>query len=75
MEKTVTAQLGRLLMALHELVQTSMPQGGCIVAMLRVLTRTYNILTTLAKYVRACSVSHNCLNLDFVKLLFNLFPL
>lgn len=51
-EKTVMLQLGRLLTGLHELVQTSLPQGSSIIAVLRVLTRTYNILTTLAKYVR-----------------------
>lgn len=54
-------QLGRLLTGLHELVQTSLPQGSSIVAVLRVLTRTYNILTTLAKYVGHITY----LNLDF----------
>lgn len=72
-EKTVMLQLGKLLTGLHELVQTSLPQGSSIVAVLRVLTRTYNILTTLAKYVRACPLSHDCLNLDF-RMCVKLFP-
>ncbi|XP_011605603.1 Fanconi anemia group I protein isoform X1 [Takifugu rubripes] len=68
-EKTVLLQLGRLLTGLHELVQTSLPQGSSIVAVLRVLTRTYNILTTLAKYyMQVCSNQQSTLPPRFEKL-------
>uniref|UniRef100_H3D3N5 FA complementation group I n=1 Tax=Tetraodon nigroviridis TaxID=99883 RepID=H3D3N5_TETNG len=68
-EKTVMLQLGRLLTGLHELVQTSLPQGSSIVAALRALTRTYNILTTLAKYyVQVCSTQQSTLPPRFEKL-------
>uniref|UniRef100_A0A671YDN1 FA complementation group I n=1 Tax=Sparus aurata TaxID=8175 RepID=A0A671YDN1_SPAAU len=49
-EKAVTLQLGTLLTALNELVQTSLLPGNCTITLLRELTRTYNILTTLVKY-------------------------
>lgn len=52
-EKAVTLQLGTLLTALNELVQTALPPGACTDALLRELSRTYAILTTLIKYVRA----------------------
>lgn len=52
-EKAVTLQLGTLLTALNELVQTALPPGTCTDALLRELSRTYAILTTLIKYVRA----------------------
>lgn len=52
-EKAVTLQLGTLLTALNELVQTALPPGACTDALLRELSRTYGILTTLIKYVRA----------------------
>uniref|UniRef100_A0A671Y8D9 FA complementation group I n=1 Tax=Sparus aurata TaxID=8175 RepID=A0A671Y8D9_SPAAU len=51
-EKAVTLQLGTLLTALNELVQTSLLPGNCTITLLRELTRTYNILTTLVKYVK-----------------------
>lgn len=53
MEKAVTLQLGTLLTALNELVQTALPPGACTDALLRELSRTYAILTTLIKYVSA----------------------
>lgn len=56
-EKAVTIQLGKLLTALHELVQTSLPSGPCTVTLLKELSRTYAILTTLVKYVRICGIS------------------
>ncbi|KAK2834377.1 hypothetical protein Q7C36_015078 [Tachysurus vachellii] len=49
-EKAVTLQLGTLLTALNELVQTALPSGACTDALLRELSRTYAILTTLIKY-------------------------
>lgn len=62
-EKAVTLQLGTLLTALNELVQTALPPGACTDALLRELSRTYSILTTLIKYVRATPsntrTSHN----------------
>lgn len=56
-EKAVTLQLGTLLTALNELVQTSLLPGNCTITLLRELTRTYNILTTLVKYVRISILS------------------
>lgn len=50
-EKAVTIQLGTLLTALHELVQTALPTGPCTDTLMRELSRTYSILTTLTKYV------------------------
>lgn len=50
-EKAVTLQLGTLLTALSELVQTPLMLGTSSVALLRGLTRTYGTLTTLAKHV------------------------
>uniref|UniRef100_A0A9J7XSE0 FA complementation group I n=1 Tax=Cyprinus carpio carpio TaxID=630221 RepID=A0A9J7XSE0_CYPCA len=51
-EKAVTIQLGTLLTALHELVQTALPTGPCTDTLMRELSRTYSILTTLTKYVK-----------------------
>uniref|UniRef100_A0A8C2HZ61 FA complementation group I n=1 Tax=Cyprinus carpio TaxID=7962 RepID=A0A8C2HZ61_CYPCA len=51
-EKAVTIQLGKLLTALHELVQTALPTGPCTDTLMRELSRTYSILTTLTKYVK-----------------------
>lgn len=50
-EKAVTLQLGTLLTALSELVQTPLMLGTSSVTLLRGLTRTYGTLTTLAKHV------------------------
>ncbi|XP_043084247.1 Fanconi anemia group I protein isoform X2 [Puntigrus tetrazona] len=55
-EKAVTIQLGTLLTALHELVQTALPQGPCTDTLMRELSRTYSILTTLTKYyIQLCA--------------------
>ncbi|XP_072525777.1 Fanconi anemia group I protein [Salminus brasiliensis] len=55
-EKAVTLQLGTLLTALNELVQTALPAGACIDTLLRELSRTYGILTTLIKYyIQVCA--------------------
>ncbi|KAJ8249453.1 hypothetical protein GJAV_G00235090 [Gymnothorax javanicus] len=49
-EKAVTLQMGTLLTALNELVQTALPPGPCTITLLRTLGHTYTILTTLIKY-------------------------
>ncbi|KAJ8393160.1 hypothetical protein AAFF_G00068430 [Aldrovandia affinis] len=49
-EKAVTLQMGTLLTALNELVQTALPLGPCTDTLLRTLAQSYSILTTLAKY-------------------------
>lgn len=54
LQKAVTLQLGTLLTALNELVQTALLSGTCTITLLRELRRTYTILTTLVKYVRNC---------------------
>ncbi|KAM8861255.1 Fanconi anemia group I protein [Synchiropus picturatus] len=55
-EKAVTLQLGTLLTALNELVQTALLLGPSTVTLLRVLSRTYTTLTTLVKYyIQVCS--------------------
>ncbi|XP_072290472.1 Fanconi anemia group I protein isoform X2 [Eucyclogobius newberryi] len=55
-EKNVTLQLGTLLTALNELVQTSLSPGTCTITLLRAMSRTYTILTTLVKYyIQVCS--------------------
>ncbi|KAL2094144.1 hypothetical protein ACEWY4_011456 [Coilia grayii] len=48
--KAVTLQLGTLVTALHELLQTALPPGGCSDTLLRDLSRTYGLLTSLLKY-------------------------
>ncbi|XP_048014628.1 Fanconi anemia group I protein [Megalobrama amblycephala] len=55
-EKAFTVQLGTLLTALHELVQTALPTGPCTDTLMRELSRTYSILTTLTKYyIQLCA--------------------
>uniref|UniRef100_A0A3Q4MBU3 FA complementation group I n=1 Tax=Neolamprologus brichardi TaxID=32507 RepID=A0A3Q4MBU3_NEOBR len=68
-EKAVTLQLGTLLTALSELVQTALLLGTCTVTLLRELTRTYTILTTLVKYyIQVCVSQHGSLPARFEKL-------
>ncbi|XP_042351654.1 Fanconi anemia group I protein [Plectropomus leopardus] len=68
-EKAVTLQLGTLLTALNELVQTALLPGTCTITLLRELSRTYTILTTLAKYyIQVCSSQHGALPARFEKL-------
>ncbi|XP_047451678.1 Fanconi anemia group I protein isoform X2 [Mugil cephalus] len=69
-EKAVTLQLGTLLTALNELVQTALLPGTCTITLLRELTRTYTILTTLVKYyIQVCTTSqHAALPPRFEKL-------
>uniref|UniRef100_A0A8D3A4R9 FA complementation group I n=1 Tax=Scophthalmus maximus TaxID=52904 RepID=A0A8D3A4R9_SCOMX len=61
-EKAVTLQLGTLLTALNELVQTALLSGTCTITLLRELRRTYTILTTLVKYyIQVCATQHGVL--------------
>ncbi|XP_061577509.1 Fanconi anemia group I protein isoform X2 [Cololabis saira] len=68
-EKAVTLQLGTLLTALNELVQTALLPGTCTITLLRELSRTYTILTTLVKYyIQVCPNQHPVLPSRFEKL-------
>ncbi|KAK5609003.1 hypothetical protein CRENBAI_017413 [Crenichthys baileyi] len=68
-EKAVTLQLGTLLTALNELVQTALLPGNCTITLLRELSRTYTILTTLVKYyIQVCASQHGSLPNRFEKL-------
>ncbi|XP_064373311.1 Fanconi anemia group I protein isoform X2 [Dromaius novaehollandiae] len=60
LEKGVILQLGTLLTAYHELVQTALPAGSCVDTLLRSLSKTYTILTSLIKqYIQACRTTSN----------------
>ncbi|KAG7238146.1 hypothetical protein INR49_030209 [Caranx melampygus] len=68
-EKAVALQLGTLLTALNELVQTALPSGNCTITLLRVLCHTYTTLTTLVKYyIQVCATQHSMLPTRFEKL-------
>ncbi|XP_070686476.1 Fanconi anemia group I protein [Pempheris klunzingeri] len=68
-EKAVTLQLGTLLTALNELVQTALLPGTSTITLLRELSRTYTILTTLVKYyIQVCAGQHGVLPARFEKL-------
>ncbi|XP_054475203.1 Fanconi anemia group I protein [Anoplopoma fimbria] len=68
-EKAVTLQLGTLLTALNELVQTALLPGTCTITLLRELSRTYTILTTLVKYyIQVCATQQSALPARFEKL-------
>ncbi|XP_053282030.1 Fanconi anemia group I protein [Pleuronectes platessa] len=68
-EKAVTLQLGTLLTALNELVQTALLSGTCTITLLREMRRTYTILTTLVKYyIQVCTTQHGLLPARFEKL-------
>ncbi|KYO21079.1 Fanconi anemia group I protein [Alligator mississippiensis] len=55
LEKAIILQLGTLLTAYHELVQTALPAGSCVDTLLRSLNKTYTILTSLVKhYLQVC---------------------
>ncbi|XP_075015661.1 Fanconi anemia group I protein [Calonectris borealis] len=55
LEKGAILQLGTLLTVYHELVQTALPAGSCVDTLLRSLSKTYAILTSLVKhYIQAC---------------------
>ncbi|XP_048418607.2 Fanconi anemia group I protein isoform X2 [Stegostoma tigrinum] len=49
-EKAIVLQLGILLTAFHELIQTSIPAGSCVDTLLKELAKMYSILTSLVKY-------------------------
>ncbi|XP_072421259.1 Fanconi anemia group I protein isoform X2 [Chiloscyllium punctatum] len=49
-EKAIVLQLGTLLTAFHELIQTSIPAGSCVDILLKELAKMYSILTSLVKY-------------------------
>ncbi|XP_078386115.1 Fanconi anemia group I protein isoform X2 [Cetorhinus maximus] len=49
-EKAIVLQLGTLLTAFHELIQTSIPPGSCVDILLKELGKMYSILTSLVKY-------------------------
>ncbi|NWY40897.1 FANCI protein, partial [Sylvia atricapilla] len=60
LEKGIILQLGTLLTVYHELVQTALPAGSCVDTLLRSLSKTYAILTSLIKhYIQACRSSSN----------------
>ncbi|XP_008118382.2 Fanconi anemia group I protein isoform X1 [Anolis carolinensis] len=50
LEKAVVLQLGTLLTAYHELLQTALPTGSCVDTLLRSVSKMYTILTALVKY-------------------------
>ncbi|KAM9533247.1 Fanconi anemia group I protein isoform 1-T1 [Guaruba guarouba] len=60
LEKGVILQLGTLVTVYHELVQTALPAGSCVDTLLRSLSKTYAILTSLIKhYIQACRNTSN----------------
>ncbi|NWX49575.1 FANCI protein, partial [Steatornis caripensis] len=62
LEKGVILQLGTLLTVFHELVQTALPAGSCVDTLLRSLSKTYAILTSLIKhYIQACRSTSNAI--------------
>ncbi|XP_024417549.2 Fanconi anemia group I protein isoform X2 [Desmodus rotundus] len=50
MEKAIVMQLGTLLTSFHELVQTALPSGSCVDALLKALCKMYTTLTALVRY-------------------------
>uniref|UniRef100_A0A670K3E3 FA complementation group I n=1 Tax=Podarcis muralis TaxID=64176 RepID=A0A670K3E3_PODMU len=50
LEKAIILQLGTLLTAYHELVQTALPPGSCVDTLLRSVSKMYTTLTSLVKY-------------------------
>ncbi|XP_044294642.1 Fanconi anemia group I protein [Varanus komodoensis] len=50
LEKAIIIQLGTLLTAYHELVQTALPSRSCVDMLLRSVSKMYAVLTALAKY-------------------------
>uniref|UniRef100_A0A8C3UFT1 FA complementation group I n=1 Tax=Catharus ustulatus TaxID=91951 RepID=A0A8C3UFT1_CATUS len=59
LEKGIILQLGTLLTVYHELVQTALPSGSCVDTLLRSLSKTYTILTSLIKHVSVLCCSSN----------------
>uniref|UniRef100_A0A6J0SLZ0 Fanconi anemia group I protein n=1 Tax=Pogona vitticeps TaxID=103695 RepID=A0A6J0SLZ0_9SAUR len=55
LEKAILRQLGTLLTAYHELLQTALPAGSCVDTLLRSVGKVYAILTALVKYyIQVC---------------------
>ncbi|XP_053128131.1 Fanconi anemia group I protein isoform X2 [Hemicordylus capensis] len=55
LEKATMLQMGTLLTAYHELVQTALPAGSCVDSLLRSVGKLYAILTSLVKYyIQVC---------------------
>ncbi|XP_066491115.1 Fanconi anemia group I protein [Tiliqua scincoides] len=55
LEKAIVLQLGTLLNAYHELVQTALPAGSCVDLLLRSVSKVYATLSSLVKYyLQAC---------------------
>ncbi|XP_073509353.1 Fanconi anemia group I protein [Phyllobates terribilis] len=57
-EKAIILQLGTLLTACHELVQTALPAGSCMDTLLKELTKMYTVLTAVVKYYLQVCTSH-----------------
>ncbi|OCT89735.1 FA complementation group I L homeolog isoform X1 [Xenopus laevis] len=57
-EKAIILQLGTLLTACHELVQTALPAGSCTDTLLKELAKMYTILTSVVKYYLQICSSH-----------------
>ncbi|KAM8973789.1 Fanconi anemia group I protein [Pelodytes ibericus] len=58
-EKAIILQLGTLLTACHELVQTALPAGSCTDTLLKELAKMYTILTSVIKYYLQVCSSHS----------------
>ncbi|CAH2274239.1 Fanconi anemia group I isoform X1 [Pelobates cultripes] len=58
-EKAIILQLGTLLTACHELVQTALPFGSCTDTLLKELAKMYTILTSLIKYYLQVYSTHS----------------
>ena len=50
-EKAVCSRLGTLVNVFQEIIQSAIPAGACIDGVLKVVTRLFNALTLLTKYV------------------------
>ncbi|XP_042328112.1 Fanconi anemia group I protein [Sceloporus undulatus] len=69
LEKAVILQLGTLLTAYHELVETALPSGSCVDTLLRSVSKMYTILTALVKYyLQACRSTMGGIPARFEKL-------
>jgi len=55
-EKAVCNRLGTIVNVFHEIIQSAVPAGACIDTTLKVVTRLYNALTLLSKYVSQCGL-------------------
>ncbi|XP_056427902.1 Fanconi anemia group I protein isoform X2 [Hyla sarda] len=58
LEKAIILQMGTLITACHELVQTALPAGSCMDTLLKELTKMYTVLTALVKYYLQVCTSH-----------------